>query len=143
MRTTRPLPGWMSALATTILLGLTAAVGAAEQVKFSGVIVSISDSRGTFVLAEVGPWRVRDGATVITRRTIALAPDTAYAVVGRAETAPSAFPGDFVETPVGPDRIHLNDWVTVECRREGGRLVAVKITAVDLSRTEAPGGTPR
>jgi hypothetical protein len=32
------------------------------------------------------------------------------------------------ETPVGPDRVYLGDYVTVDRRHEAKRLVALKIT---------------
>jgi hypothetical protein len=33
---------------------------------------------------------------------------------------------------VGPENVFLNDFVTVECRHEGKRLVAVKIVVIGL-----------
>jgi hypothetical protein len=114
------------------LLALTAPTFAAEEiVKHSGKIVAISDGAGTFVLGEVGPWQVRDGETVVTRRTIMLTPATQFVMVGRADDAPSGFPGDFVDVALGADAIYLYDFVTVECRHDGKRLLALKITVVD------------
>jgi hypothetical protein len=124
-----------------ILLGLTAAASTEERVKHSGSIVSIADDGGTFVLAEVGPWRVRNGATVITRRTITLAPETELAIVARDETPPSGFSGDFVETRLGPDGIYLNDYVTVDCRHEGQRMIALRITVSEPWVDAAASGT--
>jgi len=118
-----------------ILPGLTASASAGERVKHSGSIVSIAAAAKTFVLAEVGPWQVRKGATVITYLTITLAPETGYAIVARTDQAPSGFPGDFVETPIGPESVYLHDYVTVDCRHEGKRLMALKITV-----TEVPAG---
>lgn len=83
------------------------------------------------VLAEVGPWQVRDGATVIAYRTITLTLQTTYALVARSQAAPSGFGGDFVETSLGRDRLYLNDHVTVDCRHEGQRLLALKITVIE------------
>ena len=133
----------MSAPILVILLGLTASAGAGERVKHSGSIVSIADDTGTFVLAEVGPWQVRDGATVITYRTITLAPETEFAIVARADAASSGFGGDFVETRLGPESVYLNDYVTVDCRHEGKRLVALKITVTELPAPESEGGILR
>ena len=113
-------------------LTLTASASAAETVKHSGLIVSIADDARTFVLAELGPWQVLNGKTVITYRTITLVPETAFAIVGRTDTAPSGFRGDFVETQVGPEDVYLNDYVTIDCRHEGKRLVALKITVTGL-----------
>ncbi len=119
-------------LAGQILPGLTASASAGEHVKHSGSIVSIAADAKTFVLAEVGPWRVRKGATVISYRTITLAPETGYAIVARTDQAPSGFQGDFVETPIGPESVYLHDYVTVDCRHEGKRLMALKITVTEL-----------
>lgn len=119
----------VSAVLLAMLIAL-AGPASAQTVKHSGLIVSIAEDGATFVLSEVGPWEVRDGATVTTRRTIALTPETRFAIVVRADETPSGFPRDFVEIPVTRDRVFLNDWVTVEARREGGRLLAEKVTVV-------------
>lgn len=44
--------------------------------KHSGSIVAVADDATTFVLAEVGPWQMHDGATAITYRTITVTPET-------------------------------------------------------------------
>jgi hypothetical protein len=136
-----PLRHAVAASALAVLLGLVASADAGERMKHSGRIVSVSDSAGTFVLAEIGPWRVRDGATAVANRTIALVPATEYAAVARADAAPSGFAGDFVETRVGPDRVHVGDHVTVDCLHEGKRLVALKITVIEMAT--AGGGETR
>jgi hypothetical protein len=130
----------VSASVLVILLGLTASASAEESVKHSGSIVSIAEDARTFVLAEVGPWQTRSGATVITYRTITLAPETEFAIVARADAAPSGFPGDFVETALGPEVVYLNDYVTVDCRHAGQRLIALKITVTEPSADDAGGG---
>lgn len=114
------------------LLGLAAAASAGERMKHTGSIVAIADDGKSFVLAEVGPWRVRDGATSVTYRTITLAQGTAYAIAVRAAAPPSGFPGDFVEILVNPKFVYLHDSVTVDCLHEGPRLVALKITVIDV-----------
>jgi hypothetical protein len=118
--------------AGVIVLGLVVAASAAETMKHSGTIVSIADDARTLVLAEIGPWRVRGGATVVTYRTIVLAPETRFAIVGRGEDAPSGFQGDFVEMALGPDGLYPGDHVTVDCRHEGGRFVALKVTVTEV-----------
>lgn len=130
----------VSASVLVILLGLTASASAEESVKHSGSIVSIAEDARTFVLAEVGPWQTRSGATVITYRTITLAPETEFAIVARADAAPSGFPGDFVETALGPEAVYLNDYVTVDCHHAGQRLIALKITVTEPSADDAGGG---
>jgi hypothetical protein len=117
-----------------VLLALAASASADELVtRHSGTIVAIADDARTFVLAEVGPWQVRNGAIVITSRTITQTPETQYAMVGRTDDAPSGFPGDFMEVVLGPESVYLNDYVTVECQHEGKRLLAVKITVAELA----------
>jgi hypothetical protein len=115
-----------------ILLGLTASAGAGETMKHSGSIFAIADDATTFVLAEVGPWQTRNGATVVTYRTITVTSETQFAIVGRGEEAASGFPGDFVEMRLEPDGIYLNDYVTINCLHEGKRLVALKITVTEV-----------
>ena len=119
-------------LALVMLFAVATSAGAAHIERHSGSIESIPDDARTFVLAEVGPWQVRDGETVLTRRTITLTPETKYAIVKRVDDAPSGFRGDFVEFEIGPERVYLNDQVTVECRHEGTRLIAVKITVTEM-----------
>jgi hypothetical protein len=128
---------WFWALVLVILLGLTPPASAGEMVMHSGSIFSIAGDVTTFVLAEVGPWQVRNGETVVTYRTITLTPQTEYAAVARADAPISGFPGDFVETPVGPENVYLNDYVTVECDYEGKRLIARKITVTETSSAAA------
>ena len=126
----RRLDHVVSASVFVILLGLTASASAEQTLKHSGSIVSVAEHAKAFVLAEVGPWRVRKGVTVITYRTIALTPETEFAIVARA-TAPGGFAGDLVESRLGPEDVYVNDYVTVDCRHEGKRLVALKITVTE------------
>lgn len=121
-----------------IVLAASGLAGAQEVVKHSGVIVDVDERAGTFVLAEIGPWEIRDGRTVITRRTITLTPATEFAIVFRDDEAPSGFAGDYVETPLEPWAVYVDDHVTIECRHEGPRFVALKIVVTDL-----PGGSLR
>ena len=127
-------------LACAVLLALSASASTEDIVtKHSGVIVAIPDDARSFVLAEVGPWQVRNGATVVTYRAITLMPATQFAMMGRAHDAPSGYPGDFVEVVLGPEAVYLNDYVTVECRHEGKRLLAVKITVAELAAENESG----
>lgn len=125
------------------LLALAGTVSAGEVVKHSGVIVSIADDARTFVLAELGPWRVRDGVTVITDATITLLPETTFAMVRRVGDPPTGFAGDFIEVPLGPEAVYLNDYVTVECRHEGTKKYALKITVAEVTEADPAGPTPR
>jgi hypothetical protein len=122
-----------------ILLGFSGAAGAGNVMKHSGSIASIADDELSFVLSEVGPWHVRRGATATTNRTIALTPETEYAIVARAEAASSGFAGDFVEMRMGVASVFRSDYVTVECRHEGGRQVALKVTVIYVPPASAEG----
>ena len=119
-------------VALLMLLAIDAPARAAQVERHSGSIESIPDDARTFVLAEVGPWQVRNGETVLTHRTIELTPETKYAIVARVDAAPSGFRGDWVEFEIGPERVYLNDQVTIECRHDGKRLVALKITVIEV-----------
>jgi hypothetical protein len=128
-----------TAIVASAVLGvlvLAAPVRGQDVVKHSGSIVAIADDGRSFVLAEVGPWQVRSGETVLTRRTFTLVPETRFAMVGRVEHASSGFPGDFAEIGLGPDTVYLGDYVTVEARHEGKRLLALRITVIELPERE-------
>jgi hypothetical protein len=129
--------GWLTgSLVAAALVGLASpAVAPAQGVRHSGVIADVDERGGTFVLAEVGPWNVRDGRTVITRRVITLTPTTEFAIAFRDEEAPSGYRNDFVETPLERWAVYVGDFVTVECVQRGGRLTASKVIVTDL-----PGG---
>jgi hypothetical protein len=114
------------------LLSLAATAGADELVKHSGVIVAIANEGRSFVLAEVGPWELKQGRTVTTGRKIALLPESQFAIVGRVDEPPSGFAGDFVEVPLTAEEVYLNDYVTVECRHKGNAMLALKITVIEL-----------
>jgi len=118
------------------VLALAAPARAQDVVKHSGSIVAIAADARTFVLAEVGPWQVRNGETVLTRRTFTLVPETRFAMVGRVEHASSGFPGDYAEVGLGPDSVYLGDYVTVEARHEGKQRLALKITVIELPERE-------
>jgi hypothetical protein len=104
-----------------------------DRMKHSGSIVSIADGATTFVLAEVGPWQVRHGATVITYRTITTL-DTEFAIVACGDAAVNTC-AEFVEMPIGPDGVYVNDFVTIDGVHEGTRLIALKITVTEVLPT--------
>lgn len=125
--------------ALTVVAALGAVVGfvdradAQERMKHSGSIVAIDEKAGTIVLAEIGPWTVRQGKTVVTYRTITVTPDTALAIVGRDYATLDAFPGEFVEGALESDELYLNDYVTIDCLHEGRRQIALKITVTEVA----------
>ena len=103
---------------------------AAESVKHSGTILEMDAGRGRLVLEEVGPWQVRDGVTQVIRRTIVLTAATRFAIALRAN-APDGFAGAFVEGTLLPAALEVGDLITAECRYDGRRIVALKITFAD------------
>jgi hypothetical protein len=122
----------LSASVLAILLALAGPADAAEVFKHSGSIVSIAPDVQSFILAEVGPWQTRDGKTVVTRRTVVITPETEYTMVGRLDEPRDGYPGGFIEVAIEPEQVYLHDYVTVECRHEGDRMVALKITVIEV-----------
>ncbi len=119
-------------LLALLVAGAVAPARGAETLRISGVLVAIEPDDGRMVVEEVGPWQVRQGATLTIRRLITLTPSTAYDVFIRVETgAPSGFPGDFIPVELDATQLTVGDFVTVECRSEGGRLVAVRVTRAE------------
>jgi hypothetical protein len=118
------------------LLTLTAPVvsSAADpgRTTHSGTIAAIDPQEGVLLLDEVGPWRVEQGRTVLTRRTVVLTPDTKFNIFIRANV-PGGFPGDFLEVPLDADSVTPGDFATVECVRARDRLVAVRVTLAEVN----------
>lgn len=119
--------------ALVAVLGFTGRGDAQERMKHSGSIVAIDDKAATIVLAEIGPWKVRQGKTVITHRTITVTPETEFAIVGREYATLNGWPGEFVEGVLVPGAIYVNDFVTIDCLHKGERLIALKITVTDVA----------
>jgi hypothetical protein len=115
----------------------THVVNAADPVRHSGRILAIDSARGQLVIEEVGPWQVRDGVTQMIRRTIMVTPTTQIAIMMRANPA-GGFAGDFIEGRLDADDLEIGDFVTAECRRQGSRLVAVKIVVADATEVQGP-----
>lgn len=119
--------------ALAAVLGFVGSADAQELMKHSGAIVAIDEKTGTIVLAEVGPWKLRQGKTVITYRTITVTPATEFAIVGRQYATLGAFPGEFVEGALEADELYVNDYVTVDCLHAGKRQIALKITVTEVA----------
>jgi len=113
---------------TVLLLTVAGApfAAGAEEIRHSGTVLAVNRDAGTFTLGEVGPWRVEQGVLQITRRTISVTPDTEFVLAKRAKEGVK-YPGDFVEERLDPWNVAVGDFVTVECRHEGKRLIALKI----------------
>jgi hypothetical protein len=56
-----------------------------DTVRHSGMLAAVDLGKGTIVVDEVGPWRVKDGITQVTRRTFVVPPTTEVTVARRAE----------------------------------------------------------
>lgn len=119
------------------VIGVVAALGLAlalpawagsETTNISGTVLALNRDAGTIVLGEIGPWRVKGGATEVTPRTIAVTSATEFKQVKRASGAgASGWVGDFVEVGLGAWEIKKGDFVTVQVRQEGPRVTALKV----------------
>ena len=122
------------ALALALVLGLAPAGLAADAdriTRHSGTVVRIDPGSGVLILDEVGPWRVEQGTTVGTRRTIVLTADTRFASFIRVDV-PGAFAGDFLEVALEAADVTPGDFVTAECVHERGRLVGRPVSIAEV-----------
>jgi hypothetical protein len=124
--------------ASSLVLVMAAHGGAGDVVRHSGTIVNIDERTESTLLEEIGPWRIASGKTTLLK--VAIAPDAPILLARRSARAPSGFGGDYVEEPMAPWGLAPGDFVTVECRHQGKRLVAIKVTVVD---TPGPRGGVR
>jgi len=119
-------------LLAVLAAAATSAADVPGTVRHSGTLVTIDPRDGVMVVDEVGPWRVEKGATVTTRRVIGVTPDTKFNLFMRVDV-PGAFAGDFIEVELDAGDLTPGDFVTAECVRERGRLVALTVTVAELS----------
>ena len=119
---------WMLALA--MLLAVSGGE-AARTTAYSGTVVAIDPEVGVLTFDEVGPWRVAQGWTLVTRRTVTITPDTSFNTFIRVN-APGGFAGDFLEVALDAEDVTNGDFVTAECVAERGRLIAVRVTLAEL-----------
>lgn len=118
----------LAAVALGVVIGPAAQAGEMQQ--HSGTVVA---REGRLVqLAEIGPWQVRQGETVITHRTIEMTPATTLTMVRRDQEPLSGFPGDWVEEGLEPWDLLEGDFVTIDCLHEGGRQIAIRIRVLAL-----------
>ncbi|HEX2437318.1 MAG TPA: hypothetical protein VHT71_03340 [Methylomirabilota bacterium] len=123
-----------SPLAFVVALGVILAVTGADAARtttYSGTVAAIDPPGGLLILNELGPWRVAQGQPVVTRRSVAITPDTKFNTFIRVNV-PGAFAGDFLEVALDANDVTPGDFVTVECVVERGRLVAVRVTVAEL-----------
>ncbi len=131
--------GWRRGSGWALVLTLAVAVGtgwAKEASTFhSGRIEAIDKTTGSLVVGEVGPWRVKEGKTEITRRTIVVTSSTEWVRLGRSEGAgPSGWAGEAIETSITPWDVKAGDVVTVRVRRDSGRLIAIRVSVATPDR---------
>ena len=110
-------------------IGLALGVATAGASDHSGTVVSVDTTAGMLVIGEIGPWQIREGKTLITERTIAVAPSTRFVAVRRSrEAGPSGWIGELVEMPLDPWAVKEGDFVTVRATSEDTGLRAEKVT---------------
>jgi hypothetical protein len=120
----------MAALVAAVLVASVLPVWA-ETATHSGTIAAIDRTAGSFVLDEIGPWRVKGGETEITRRPIAVTSTTEFKLAKRTPGAgPTGWVGEFVEAGLTASELKSGDFVTVKVKHEGRRLTALQATVV-------------
>jgi hypothetical protein len=124
-----------SSLALALALGVLVAVPAADAARttaYSGTVVAVDTQGSVLIVDEVGPWRLAQGQTVLTRRTVMVRPETTFNTFIRVNV-PGGFPGDFLEVALDAEDVTPGDFVTAECFLERGRLVAVRVTIAEVN----------
>src|SRR5262249_41896145 len=127
---------------TAILIGCLVALGlmtpsVRADERRSGRVLGIDDRVGMILIEEVGPWQGRKGATQVTRHALVVLPATKIASHIRVN-APGRFGGDFIEVPLTLRDVSIGDFVTVECRRERGQLIASSISVAEAGPAIVP-----
>jgi hypothetical protein len=110
---------------------MTPAAAAARASTHSGEVVALDPQGGVMIIDEVGPWRVAQGRTVVTRRTIRPTSATKFNTFIRVNV-PGQFAGDFIEVTLDAEDITPGGLVTAECVHERGRLIAVRVTMAEV-----------
>ena len=77
---------------------------------------------GTITIEVIGPWRVKDGLTMITRFTVKPDGSTVWTRARRATSAgPLGWDGEFIEVPQDAWGLKPGEYATVELQRVGKR----------------------
>ena len=113
-----------------LVLATVARVSAGATEKHSGTVVAIDSRAGVLTIAEVGAAPVVAGKAQVTEQTFVLTRATEYAMFRRVNV-PGKFPGDFTEVALAASDVAVGDQATVECTRQGGRVVALKVALAD------------
>jgi hypothetical protein len=110
-------PGWAQGTAT----------------RHSGTVAAVDRAAGTITIEAIGPWRVKDGQTVITRFTVKPDGSTVWTRARRAAGAGSSgWDGEFIEVPQDAWGLKPGEYATVELQRVGKRQVAARVTVSEL-----------
>ena len=126
------------ALATVLLLGALPALAADAEGRISGQVVEIRPD-GRLVIEEQGPWKGPN--TGLSRRTVALGPETVIRVVRPKGTwEPSDVDPGYAITTGDFRELNRGDFVTVVTAR-GSNAVAIDVVRPDGENGLAsPGG---
>jgi hypothetical protein len=100
------------------------------RITFSGTVVAIDPQGGVLVLEEIGPGRGAGQRNTITRRAVHFTTETKFNAFMRVNV-PGSFAGDFIEVELAADSVTPGDFATVECVRQRGRLLAVRVTLAE------------
>ena len=119
-----------------VALGLMAPAAHADE-RRSGRVIAVDDRAGLILIEELGPWRVKNGVTQVTQHTIVVTPSTKIASHIRVNV-PGRFGGDFIEVPLHLADVARGDFVTVEGRRERGRLIASSVAVAEVGPAIVP-----
>jgi hypothetical protein len=119
-----------------VCLGLIAPAAHAAE-RRSGRVVGIDDRVGLIAIDEVGPWKVEKGVTQVVRQIITVLPSTKIVSHIRVNVA-GRFAGDFIEVPLTLADVSVGDFVTVECRRERGQLIASSVAVAEVGPAIVP-----
>jgi hypothetical protein len=93
----------------------------------------VDRAAGTITIEAIGPWRVKDGQTVITRFTVKPDGSTAWTRARRATGAgPSGWDGEFMEVPQDAWGLKPGEYATVELQPAGKGQVATRVTVSEL-----------
>ena len=111
-----------------VMLGLGLSFAGEPIYRHSGSVVAVE--RAVIVLAEVGPWKIKNGTTVVTERRIVVTNETEFVAVYRDYDNATGFPGDFTEAPLVDWELMPGDVVTVECEHRGERMIALKVAVL-------------
>ena len=116
--------------ASAVLLAAPPVVSAAtdEMVTHYGTMVAIDVSGGQLVFDEIVG---RGGVTETIRRTVELIPTTRFMLASRTDT-PCDLVGRGVERSLDAVFVEVGDSITLECRHEGARLIAIKVTVTAM-----------